>query len=71
MHNWIKVEKTRFTVTGSEFSLKKIRSLTGTFHSKMGTKKDRNSMDLREAEDGKNTQNYTRKILMTQISTMV
>jgi len=41
----------------------------------MGTIKDRNSMDLTEAEDirrgGKNTQNYTKKILMTQISAMV
>ena len=41
----------------------------------MGTIKDRNSMDLTEAEvlrrGGKNTQkNYTKKILMTQISTM-
>ena len=41
----------------------------------MGTIKDRNSMDLTEAEDirrgGKNTQNYTKKILMTHISAMV
>ena len=42
----------------------------------MGTIKDRNSMDLTEAEDikksGKNTQkNYTKKIFMTQTITMV
>ena len=41
----------------------------------MGTIKDRNSIDLTEAEDikkrGKNTQNYTKKILTTQIITMV
>ena len=42
----------------------------------MGTIKDRSSMDLIEAEvsrrGGKNTQkNYTRKIFMTQITTMV
>ena len=41
----------------------------------MGTIKDRNGMDLTEAEDiksGKNTQkNYTKKIFMTQITTMV
>ena len=42
----------------------------------MGTIKDRNGMDLTEAEilrrGGKNTQkNYTKKILMTQITTMV
>ena len=55
---------------------KKIRDAKETFHAKMGTIKDRNSMDLTEAEDikksGKNTQkNYTKKILMTQITTMV
>ena len=41
----------------------------------MGTKQDRNGMDLREAEDikksGKNTQKYTKKIFMTQIITIV
>ena len=56
--------------------LKKIRATKGTFLAKMTTIKDRNAMDLREAEDikkgGKNTQkNYTKKILMTQITTMV
>ena len=30
---------------------KKIRDTKGTFHAKKGTKKDRNSMDLTEAED--------------------
>ena len=55
---------------------KKIRDTKGTFHAKMGSTKDRNSMDLREAEDirrgGKNTQkNYTKKIITTQIITMV
>ena len=39
---------------------KKIREIKGTFHAKMSTIKDRNSMDLTEAEyikkDGKNTQ---------------
>ena len=40
---------------------KKIRDIKGTFHAKMGTIKDRNGMDLTEAEDiKKNTQkNYT------------
>ena len=33
---------------------KKIRDIRGTFHAKMGTIKDRNSMDLRETEDIKN-----------------
>ena len=54
---------------------KKTRDTKGTFHAKMGTIKDRNGMDLTEAEvlkGGKNTQmNYTKKILMTQIITMV
>ena len=34
---------------------KKIRDVEGTFHAKMGTKKDRNGMDLTEAEDIKKT----------------
>ena len=52
---------------------KKIRDTKGTFHAKMGTIKDINGMDLTEAEDiRKNTQkNHTKKILMTQITTMV
>ena len=31
--------------------MKKIRETKETFHAKMGTIKDRNGMDLREAED--------------------
>ena len=31
--------------------LKKIRDTKGTFHAKMGTEKDRDGMDLEEAED--------------------
>ena len=55
---------------------KKIRDTKGTFHAKMGSIKDRNGMDLTEAEDirrsGRNTQkNCTKKILMIQITTMV
>ena len=39
---------------------KKIRDVEGTFHAKMGTKKDRNGMDLTEAEDIKKSwQEYT------------
>ena len=33
--------------------LRKIRDTKGTFHAKMGTKKDRNSKDLTEAEEVK------------------
>ena len=54
---------------------KKIRGIKGTFHAKMGIIKGRNTMDLIEAEDirrgGKNTQNHTKNILMTQVTMMV
>ena len=38
---------------------KKIRDTKGTFHTKMGSIKDRNIMDLREAKDTKKWQEYT------------
>ena len=42
---------------------KKIRDTKGIFHPKMGTIKDRNGMDLREAEDIKNKwQEYTEEL---------
>ena len=41
---------------------KKIRDAKGTFHAKMGTIKDRNGMDLTEAEDTKRWQQYTEKL---------
>ena len=42
---------------------KKIRDAKGTFHAKMGSKKDRNSMDLTEAEDiKKREQEYTEEL---------
>ena len=52
---------------------KKIRDTKGTFHAKMGSIKDRNGMDLTEAEDikrgGKNTQkNCTKKSFTIQIT---
>ena len=55
---------------------KKIRETKVRLHAKMGTIKDRNGMDLTEAEvkrrGGKNTQkNYTKKIIITQIIMMV
>ena len=55
---------------------KKIRDTRGTFHVKMGLIKNRNGMDLTEAEilrrGGKNTQkNCTKKIFTTQIIMMV
>ena len=50
---------------------KKIRDIKGTFHTKMGTIKERNGMDLTEAEDIKERwrniqKNCTEKIFMTQ-----
>ena len=56
--------------------VKKIRDTKGTFHANMGIIKDRNGVDLTEAEDikksGKNAQNnYIKKIFMTQVATMV
>ena len=55
---------------------RKIRDTKGMFHATMGTIKDRNGMGLTEAEDiKKRWQEYTKelykKILMTQITTMV
>ena len=55
---------------------RKIRDTKGTLLAKMGSIKDRNGMDLTEAEDikrgGKNTwKNCTKKIFMTQMITMV
>ena len=55
---------------------KKIRDTKGIFHVKMGTIKDRNGMDLTEAEDIKKKwqeteKNYTKEIFMTQILMIV
>ena len=55
---------------------KKIRDTKGTFHVKMGSIKDKNGMDLTEAEDIKkrwqeSQKKYTKKIFTTKIITMV
>ena len=56
---------------------KKIRDTKGTFHTEMGSRKDRNGMELTEAEDIKKRwqeyteELYTKKSFMTQIITMV
>ena len=55
---------------------KKIIDTKGTFHAKMDTIKNRNSKDLTEAEDIKKrwqeyTEDYTKKVLMTQITTVL
>ena len=59
-----------------EISSRKAEMPSKYFDAKMGTVKDRNGMNLTEVEDinrgCKNTQkNYTKKIFMTQITTMV
>ena len=55
---------------------KKSRHIKGTFHAKVGTIKDRNSMDLTEAEEIKKrwqeyTQELYKKNFTTKIITMV
>ena len=55
---------------------KKIGDIKGTFHARMGTIKKKNSKDLKKQKrlrrGGKNTQqNCTKKVLMTQMTTMV
>ena len=55
---------------------KNIRDTKGTFHEKMGLIKDRNGMDITEAEDIKKrwqeyTKDCTKKIFRTQIIIMV
>ena len=55
---------------------KKVRDTKGTFHAKMGSIKDKNGMDLTEAEDiKKRWQEYTEELykedLMIQITAMV
>ena len=48
---------------GKNKDLKKIRDTEGTFHAKMGSIKNRNSMDLTEAEDiKKRWQEYTEEL---------
>ena len=54
-------ENNRMGKTGNLF--KKIRNTKGTFHAKMGSIKDRNGMDLTEADDiKKRWQEYTEEL---------
>ena len=46
---------------------KKIRDTKGTFHAKMGSIKDRNGMDLKEAVDIKRWQEYTEKLYIKDL----
>ena len=59
-------EKNRIGKTRELF--KKIRETKGTFHAKMGSIKDRNGMDITEAEDiKKRCQEYTERIFKKNI----
>ena len=67
-------ENNRMGKTGDLF--KKIRDTKGTFHAKGDTIKDRNGKHLKKQKrlrrGGKNTQkNYTKKVLLSWITTMV
>ena len=66
-------EKNRMGKTRGLF--KKTRDTKGTFHAKMGSIKDRNAMDLTEAEEIKKRwpeyTDCTKKILMTWTTTVV
>ena len=68
MHNQCKEieENNRMGKTRDLF--KKIRDTKGTYHAKMGSIKDRNGMDLTEAEDVKKRwQEYTEKLYKKDI----
>ena len=77
-----KGEKERSTHLNAEFQrigktrdlFKKIRDTKGTFHTRMGTIKHRNGMDLTEAEDIKKRwqkKKYSKKIFTTHIIMMM
>ena len=60
----------------TRYPFKKIRDTKGTFHAKLGSIKDRNGMDLTEADNNKKRwQEYTeeqhKKVFMTQLITMM
>ena len=72
----INAKKQRKKQNGKDQRSLKFSDTKGKFHAKMGTIKDRNGMDLPEAEDSKKRwQEYTeelyKKIFMTQIITIV
>ena len=69
----MQINKGKYRVGNARDLFKKIRDSKGTFHAKMGTIKDRNCMNLTEAEDiKKRWQEYIeelyKKDLMTQIT---
>ena len=59
----INAKKWKKTIEWERDLFKKIRDTKGTFHAKMGSIKDRNGLDLREAEDIKRRwQEYTEEL---------
>ena len=55
-----------------ENSIQEIRDTKGIFHAKMGTIKDRNGMDLTEAEDiKKQWQEYTEELYKKDLTTQI
>ena len=57
-----KIRDTKGTFHAKIDLVKKIRDTKGTFHAKIGSKKDRNGMDLTEAEHIKRWQEYTEEL---------
>ena len=51
----------------TRYVFKKIRHTKGTFHAKMGSIKDRNGMDLTEAEDINRWQEYTEELYKKEL----
>ena len=59
----INEKKRKQTAEWERLDISKIRDTKGTFHAKMGSTKDRNGMDLKEAEDiKKRWQEYTEEL---------
>ena len=76
LSNQCKEIEENYTMGKTRDLFKKIRDTKGIFHAKMGSIKDRNGMELTEAEDIKKrwqeyTEECTKKIFTTQIITMV
>ena len=72
----INAKKQRKTIEWERLEIPSIRGTKGRFNAKMGSIKERNGMDIIEAEDIKKMckdaqKNYTKKIFTTQIITMV
>ena len=76
LHEQCKGIEEKNTMEKTRDLFRKTRDINRTFHARLGMIKDRNGKDLTEAGEikrgGKHTQkNYTKKVLMTQITTVV